>query len=233
MTAQASITTNSSENKDTVKDPVAEEAVETFGGAGESDARKIGATKRPARIDAMVAQGNRIAGSSIQLKTLMISAAVVVLVAVVAVLGWQVHAKSSDLAAVNQQSQDRSHAEQIALDYATGAAEMDFHDLSAWRGRLTKGTTPELSNRLTQAAASMEQIISPLQWTSTAKPIAAKVRSETNGAYSVDCFVNVLTKNSQAPDGINSTATYRLTIDGKHDWKITDIAGIDSALASK
>jgi Mce-associated membrane protein len=154
-------------------------------------------------------------------------------VAALGVLGWQVHAKSNDIDQLHQRAAGNAHAEQAALDYATGAAEMDFHDLVAWRGKLTKGTTPELSNRLTQAATSMEQIIAPLQWTSTAKPIVAKVRSESNGVYSVDCFVSVLTKNSQAPDGIQSTATYQLTIDSHNSWVITDIAGIDSALGSK
>ncbi|MEV5839339.1 hypothetical protein [Nocardia sp. NPDC052112] len=31
--------------------------------------------------------------------------------------------------------------------------------------------------------SDMEQIITPLQWVSTAKPIAAKVRSEASGTY--------------------------------------------------
>jgi Mce-associated membrane protein len=46
----------------------------------------------------------------------------------------------------------------------------------------------------------------------------------------VDCFVSVLTKNSQAPDGLQSTATYKMTVDSGNEWKITEISGIDSAL---
>jgi Mce-associated membrane protein len=79
----------------------------------------------------------------------------------------------------------------------------------------------------------MEQIITPLQWVSTSTPIAAKVRSESNGIYVVDCFVSVLTKNSQAPEGIQSTATYSLNIDSRNDWVITDVGGIESALSEK
>jgi len=36
-------------------------------------------------------------------------------------------------------------------------------------------------------------------------------------------LVSVQTTNSQAPNGIQSTATYRLTIDGAHGWVITEI----------
>ncbi|MFE9322617.1 hypothetical protein ACIHDR_23835 [Nocardia sp. NPDC052278] len=189
--------------------------------------------KRSAKLGAAVRRGARIGDSAIKLKTVVSSALILVVIAGLGVLGWQVHAKADELDHLHGRAADATHAENAALDYATGAAEMDFHDLASWRTRLTKGTTPELSNRLTQAATSMEQIIAPLQWTSSAKPIAAKVRSDANGTYSVDCFVSVTTKNSQAPDGINSTATYRITIDGNRNWIITDIAGIDSALSAK
>ncbi|MFI9408667.1 hypothetical protein [Nocardia gamkensis] len=56
----------------------------------------------------------------------------------------------------------------------TGAVQMDLRDPAAWKGRLAKGTDPELATRLTQASSSMEQVITPLQWVSTAKPVAAK-----------------------------------------------------------
>jgi hypothetical protein len=221
MTSQTSVV--DAENDSEVQEPA-----ETAAVADTADR-----TQRSSRMGALAARGREARESSIKVETLVVAVVVLALVVLVAVVGWQLHAKSNDLDAVHRQASDRANAERVALEYAMGAAEMDFHDLAAWRGRLTKGTTPELANRLGQAAMSMEQIISPLQWTSSSKPIAAKVRSEQNGAYSVDCFVNVITKNSQAPDGINSTATYRLTIDSNHNWVITDIAGIDSALAPK
>ncbi|MBO0852609.1 MAG: hypothetical protein J2P18_02435 [Nocardia sp.] len=171
--------------------------------------------------------------SSISLTRLLTGVVIAACVIACAVLGWRMHSKSNEIDGLHRQAADSAHAESVALDYATGAADMDFHNLASWRGKLTKGTTPELSNRLTQASNSMEQIITPLQWTATAKPIAAKVRSESGGLYTVDCFVNVMTKNQQAPDGITSTATYKLTIDSNHNWVITDISGIDSALATK
>lgn len=170
--------------------------------------------------------------STVTVKAVVLGALILVLAAAVAVLGWQVNDKAGQIDAARAERASAAHAEQVALDYATAAAEMNFQDLASWRSRLTKGTSPELSNRLTQAAGSMEQIITPLQWVSTAKPVAAKVRSDNNGIYAVDCFVSVLTKNSQAPEGIQSTATYQLTLDSHNQWTITDIGGIGSALGA-
>lgn len=190
---------------------------------------------RPAKggsslVGAVLGRGRRVGDSAIKFKTIAAVVLVVGLVAAVCAMAWQLNAKATDLDQVQAAAAAEAQAEQVALDYATGAADMDFRDLAAWRERLTKGTSPELSNRLTQAASSMEQIIAPLQWTSTASPVAAKVRSESNGIYAVDCFVSVLTKNNQAPDGIQSTATYQLSVDSRNNWGITEIGGIDSAL---
>ncbi|MBC2639486.1 MULTISPECIES: hypothetical protein [unclassified Rhodococcus (in: high G+C Gram-positive bacteria)] len=172
----------------------------------------------------------RRAGRNVPLQSVVIGGLVAVLVVALAVLGWQLRSTTHELDQLHDAAASTQQAERIALDYATGAAEMDFRDLPAWRTRLTAGTSPELSNRLTQAATSMEQIIAPLQWTSTAQPISAKAEPGPDGTYSVDCFVSVLTKNSQAPDGLQSTATYKMTVDSGNEWKITEISGIDSAL---
>jgi Mce-associated membrane protein len=168
---------------------------------------------------------------SVAVKPLALGLVVALLVIGLAVVTWQLRSTSDELSSIHSAEAGRAQAEQIALDYATGAAEMDFRDLPTWRTRLTQGTSSELSNRLTQASSSMEQIISPLQWTSTAQPISAKAVAGDGGIYSVDCFISAMTTNSQAPEGIMSTATYKLTIDSGDDWKITEISGIDSALA--
>ncbi|KDE11636.1 hypothetical protein Q3O43_21760 [Rhodococcus aetherivorans] len=161
---------------------------------------------------------------------ILIGGLVVALCAAVALLGWQVSDKASELDRVRTEAAALERAEQAALEYATGAAEMDFRDLQTWRTRLTTGTSPELSERLTRAATSMEQIIVPLQWTSTAQPITAKAEAGPDGIYTVDCFVSVVTKNAQAPEGIQSTATYKLSMDSRDEWKITEISGVGSAL---
>jgi Mce-associated membrane protein len=155
-----------------------------------------------------------------------VAAGVVVVAAAVAFGGWQLYEARHELSTMRADAGNREHAEQVALDYATAAAQMDFKDLGTWKDRLTAGTAPELRDRLTQAATSMEQIVVPLQWSSTAQPIAAKATPGENGVYTVDCFVSVFTSNAQAPEGIQSTATYKLSIDSTDDWVITEISGI-------
>jgi hypothetical protein len=134
-----------------------------------------------------------------------------------------------------QQSQvaNYQHAEQIALDYAVSAATMNFRDLNTWKTKLVNGTTPALNDKLTKAAGSMQQILVPLEWNSTAQPLVAKVRSDTNGIYVIDTFVSVLTKTTQAPDNLQSTATYSITIDSNNGWQISDVGGIGAVAGAK
>lgn len=145
-------------------------------------------------------------------------------------LGWQLADAKSDLAALRQAADSGQHAEQVALDYALGASRMDYKDLPAWTARLIANTTPELTAKLKEAAVSMEQIIVPLRWDSASTPITAKVRSEHDGVFVVNCFVSVMTKNVQTPDGIQSTATYTVTVNSGDHWIITDVGGVGSAL---
>jgi hypothetical protein len=132
-----------------------------------------------------------------------------------------------------RQAGNNKHAEQIALDYAVNAAIMDYKDLGPWKQNLVKGTTPELGDKLTKAGSAMEQILLPLQWSSIAHPLAAKVRSSDNGVYVVDAFVSVMTKTVQAADSLQSTATYSITIDSNNAWKISDVGGIAAVVGSK
>lgn len=198
------------------------------------EAAEKSAIEKTAKASASGADDTSDQGRSISVRTLLRVGGTLLVVVVVAVtigvLSWRLHSESSANTAITEAAANDERAEQIALDYATGAAEMNFQDPVAWRERLTQGTTSELGNRLTQAATSMEQLITPLQWTSTAQPITAKVESSSGGLYDVIAFVNVLTKNAQSPSGIESTATYKMTIDGNQDWVITEISGIDSAL---
>lgn len=139
----------------------------------------------------------------------------------------------SDLAQEQSSATSVAHAEKVALDYATGAAQMGYQDLGAWNKRLTAGTSPELASKLTTASSAMQQVIVPLQWNSTASPIAAQVKSHDGSTYVVSAFVSVMTKNAQAPDGVQSTASYTVTMDSSKNWLITDVGGLDGAVAPK
>jgi Mce-associated membrane protein len=167
---------------------------------------------------------------SISLRAAVLILAICILIATTGILGWLYMGAQGKVSAQDQAAADRAHAEDIASGYAVSAAEMNYQDFNAWKVKLVNGTSPELKDKLTKAADSMQQILAPLQWQSTARPLAAKVRSEVGGVYVVDAFVSVLTKTMQAPDGLQSTATYSVTLDSKSNWQITDVGGIDSVL---
>ena len=170
---------------------------------------------------------------SVSVRGLVVGAVIVALVAAVAALGWLYIDARHQLDAQALQSTNAAHAEKVALDYAVNAATMDFKDLQSWHVKLVAATSPELNKKLSDAGASMEQVLVPLQWSSTAQPLVAKVRSNTGGIYVVDSFVSVQTKTVQAPEALQSTATYSTTIDSNNNWQITDVGGIGSALGPK
>jgi hypothetical protein len=170
---------------------------------------------------------------SVSLRSVVIAVVITALLAVVGVLAWLYIGAQGRLDEQARQSENNVHAEKVALQYAGEAAAMNYQDLNAWKGRLVAGTSPELKDKLSKAATSMEQILIPLQWNSTAHPLAAKIRSETGGVYVVDAFVSVLTKTAQASDPLQSTATYSVTVDSSKDWQITDVGGVGDALEPK
>lgn len=118
---------------------------------------------------------------SISVRTLVISAVICVAASAIGVLTWLYIGALDKLSAEARATSNKKHAEEIAQDYAVHAAEMNFQDLNAWKVQLVKGTSPELKEKLTKAAGEMEQILTPLQWVSTARPLAAKVRSDVGG----------------------------------------------------
>jgi hypothetical protein len=170
---------------------------------------------------------------SLSVRTLVTATAFFALVAAVAMMTWLYFGERGRVEAQQQAAANEQRAEQIALDYAVNAATMNFQDLNTWKGKLVNGTTPGLHDQLTKAATSMEQLLVPLEWNSTSQPLVAKVRTDTNGVYVVDTFVSVLTKTTQAPDNLQSTATYSITIDSKNNWQISDVGGIGAVVGAK
>jgi Mce-associated membrane protein len=188
----------------------------------------------PAKHDTPEVTGTgRRLSISIGFRSLVRAALIAILVAAVATLAWLYIGAQQKLNTQARESDNRIHAEKVALDYAVAAAAMNFQDLNAWKAKLVAGTTPELNAKLEDAAKSLEQILTPLQWTSTTSPLAAKVRSNTDGVFVVDCFVSVQTKTVQAPEPLQSTATYSVTIDSNKNWQITDVGGIGAVAGPK
>jgi Mce-associated membrane protein len=170
---------------------------------------------------------------SLSVRGLSLGMVIVGLVAALGVMTWLYVGSTRKFDAQAQQARDVGHAEQVALDYAVRAAIMDYKDLGPWKRALVDGTTPELGKKLTDAANAMEQILLPLQWSSSAKPIAAKVRSHDKGVYIVDAFVSVMTKTVQAAENLQSTATYSVTVDPSNGWKISDVGGIGQVVGDR
>ena len=170
---------------------------------------------------------------SVSIRTLLVGLVVAGLIAAVGVVTWLYIGEKNTVDQQVRQTANNSRAEQMALDYAVSAAKINAQDLDPWKANLVKGTTPELKDKLNGAATQMEQILVPLQWNSTATPLVAKVRSNANGIYVVDTFVSVQTKTVQAPDGLESTATYSVTIDSNHDWQISEVGGVGAVVGGK
>lgn len=230
-------------------DDAAETAAEQSESAATGAEESASSAKSAAKSTAAKARKVKPAGGSdeeaprgIVVTPLMLGlSAVVVLLAVAATAFgflWQSAASDRDdardqLASVTQTQETDARAEDIAKKYAIGAATIDYQNLNAWRTALTAGTTDELANQLREASTQFEQVVVPLQWQSTATPLGTIVASNKDGLITLNVFVNMITKSTQRPEGIPSTATYTLTIDTKQDWKISDVRGMDAALSGK
>ncbi|APB01150.1 hypothetical protein [Nocardia seriolae] len=166
---------------------------------------------------------------SLKLSTLLISGAAVLLIGAlvwVAVL-WQ-----SARGALNDrdaQAANDKHAEQIASDYAIGAANLNYADFNAWTARLKSNTTPALANKFDATSSKLQQILVPLKWTSSPTLLSSQVINRDNGVYKVNVYLNVNSTNAQNPDGVLTTVYYTVNVDPK-EWKVTDVGGIDLPL---
>ncbi|MEZ0365022.1 hypothetical protein ACAG26_15170 [Mycobacterium sp. pUA109] len=207
------------------------------GVAGESDdvaaPTSDGAVADDAGTDAGLKSASGPRRVSVNLKTLVAAGLVGALVAATATMAWLYLRERGQLQAEQRQAAGNQRAEQIALDYAVGAAKVNYQDLNAWKDNLTHGTSAHLSEKLNKAATQMRQLFIPLEWDSDATPLAAKVRSHTDGVYVVDTFVSVSTKTTQMPESVPSTATYSITIDSHDNWQISDVGGIGALAGPK
>lgn len=170
---------------------------------------------------------------SVPVRTLAWSAAVAVPTIAALVLGVQLVSARDDLSARAAAAADNAHAEQVASDYAVGASTVNFADFDSWVARLKKNTAPALATKFESTAPKLQDLLTPLKWTSTGSPISAKVVSESAGVYKVNVFVTVSSTNAQNPDGARTTVTYNVTVDRTADWKISDVGGLDGALPLK
>lgn len=170
---------------------------------------------------------------SLSLRSVIAAAVLLVLLAVIATTTTLWLRSRGELHDRDAAAADRGRAEQVATDYAVGAAKIDFTHVDDWFARLKDNTAPELAAKFDATAPKLRDILLPLKWTSTATPITAKTMSEAGGVYKVDVFLTVSSTNAQTPDGGRTTVTYTVTVDRHSGWKITDVGGLEGALAGK
>lgn len=167
---------------------------------------------------------------SIRLSTALTALVVAVLLVSTVTLGILYASARGTIAATEAREADERHAEQIALDYALGASTIDHRDVAAWFTRLKEGAAAPLAAKFDATAPQLEQILLPLQWTSTATPLSATVVSESGGVFEVNAYLTVDSTSVQNPDGARTTVTYSLTIDSGADWEITEVGGLQNAI---
>ncbi|WP_406231314.1 hypothetical protein [Nocardia sp. NBC_01009] len=170
---------------------------------------------------------------SLPVTTVAWAAATTALTILAVTLAGFLFAARGDLAERDRVAADNRHAEQIATDYAVGAATVNYAEFASWVGRLKQNTAPALANKFDATAPKLQELLTPLKWASTGSPITAKILSERDGVYRVTVFVTVSSTNAQNPAGAQTTVTYNITVDRGSDWKITDVGGLDGTLPVK
>ncbi len=170
---------------------------------------------------------------AISVPALIATAIAVLAVLATTIFGFLWHSARGDIAAIEQRAADDRHAETTASTYAVGASQVDFTDLGAWVARLKAGTTPELSTKFDATAPKLQEILTPMKWTSTGTAISAKVQSRSDSLYTVNVFVDVKSTSAQSETGTRTTVTYAVTLDSARGWAITDVGGIGGILPLK
>ncbi|MFB8279416.1 hypothetical protein [Nocardia colli] len=170
---------------------------------------------------------------SIEIPTLIRGAVITVLVLAVVVLSVFLVLARGELADDRAAAADDRHAEQVATDYAVGASTINYADINTWIGKLKANTAPALAGKFDAVGPKMGELLTPLKWTSTATPVAAKVTARNNGVYTVNAFVSLTISNVQNPQAGQVTATYTVTVDQHSGWQITEVGGMNQALPLK
>ncbi|MFD1815401.1 serine/threonine protein kinase [Rhodococcus gannanensis] len=188
--------------------------------------KKAGAAKKPEKLTA----GARFTEYSNPRKhpvVVALAAVCAVALVVAGVLAVLLDRRSDELAAAQQAARDAQTAEDVAGSYAVGAAQFEFGNLDPWSAALKDGTAPELTSRFDVAVQTLTPLIQEVQWSQTAKLIAATtVDVRDDSEFVVQVFVSTHMTSTQNPEGINTVTPYTITLDRDDDWLITDVAGI-------
>ncbi|MGW0248369.1 hypothetical protein ACWDYH_17230 [Nocardia goodfellowii] len=119
-----------------------------------------------------------------------------------------------------------AEAERIASNYAQKVSAVDFAALEKWRGALQENVSPELQSKLGAAVDVVGPWLAQMEYSSTAKVLAAKVSERQGDHFVVQVFVDMNSKSRQTPSGVTATAAYVVTLDRGSGWTITDVGGV-------
>lgn len=123
-----------------------------------------------------------------------------------------------------------AEAESVASDYAMAVSEVDHEDMDGWREALTRGVSDQLAPKLEAAVDVVEPWLSRMEYSSTARLLAATVSEQKGETYVVQVFVDMTSRSRQTPEGVAATATYTVTLDRASGWTITDVGGVGAGL---
>lgn len=189
--------------------------------------------KTPAAEPAARRMPARTISVSVSRSTLLKGTVIAGLIGALIAVTVQWRLAADDLHRHAAQAGDDRRAQQVATDYAVGAAKISYDDVPAWTNRLKAGTAPALANKFDATAPKLREILTSLKWTSSATIINAVVTATDGAIVKVNVFLNVTSTSAQTPEGAQTTVTYNVTMDKNAGWQITDVGGMDGALPGK
>ncbi|WP_067898298.1 hypothetical protein [Nocardia vaccinii] len=165
------------------------------------------------------------------LLTLTCTIAVLATIAAITVgVLWATDDSADQLTALRGREQTDAAAEDFAARYALAVSKVDYNSIDAWRTALETGVTDALKSKMDAAVTVVGPLLTEMQYTSTAKPLAAKVSQHVGDQYVVQVFVDMNSHSRQTPDGVSATASYTVTLDHPNAWTITDVGGVGAGL---
>ncbi len=183
---------------------------------------------------ARAAEGGAAASPGRSPWLLRLGAALIVVLAVVAgVAIYEAVDYRDDYRSLTTANADAQRAQDVASDYAVKAALIDYRNFDPWFASLKTGVNDTMSKQFAGSEPALRDLLGQLQWVSKGTLVGSDIKSQNDGKYVVQVFVEVQVTNVQSPAGVKTTALYPITVDKNNGYAITDISGGIAPLATK
>ncbi|MGZ8179019.1 hypothetical protein ACXVUM_13905 [Williamsia sp. SKLECPSW1] len=160
-----------------------------------------------------------------------LAALVVILAVVTGVAVYYATDYHDDYTSLRDANADAQRAEDVASDYAVKAALINYRDFDPWFAALRTNVDDAMRRQFASSESVLRQLLGQLQWVSKGDLVGSDIKSQNDGVYVVQVFVDVQVTNVQSPGGVKTTALYPITVDKNKNWTITDISGGVAPLA--